>query len=62
MPSLQDSKLFLHMAQAFRFFIEFLKLPQGIYDTTTLNMGQLLSVPFVILGVYLVLPSREKTI
>lgn len=40
----------------FRFFIEFLKLPQGIYDSSCLiNMGQLLSLPFIALGFYLLI-------
>lgn len=37
----------------FRFFIEFLKENQVSFeDSMTLNMGQWLSVPFVIIGVY----------
>ena len=34
-----------------RFFIEFLKEPQEAFETTMkLNMGQLLSIPFILLG------------
>lgn len=37
----------------FRFFVEFLKENQvGFEDAMTLNMGQWLSIPFVIIGVY----------
>ena len=37
----------------FRFFIEFLKENQvNFEDGMTLNMGQWLSIPFVIVGVY----------
>lgn len=37
----------------FRFFIEFLKENQGSFeDTMMLNMGQKLSIPFVIIGLY----------
>ncbi len=37
----------------FRFFIEFLKESQvSFQDSMTLNMGQWLSIPFVIIGVY----------
>ena len=37
----------------FRFFIEFLKENQVAFEEgMTLNMGQWLSVPFVIIGIY----------
>ena len=37
----------------FRFFIEFLKEDQVDFESTmTLNMGQWLSVPFILVGVY----------
>lgn len=45
--------LFFVLVFTFRFFIEFLKLPQGIYDSSGLNMGQLLSVPFILIGLFL---------
>ncbi len=40
----------------FRFFIEFLKLPQSqlVDETASLNMGQWLSLPLVLLGIFLV--------
>ena len=40
----------------FRFFVEFLKENQVNFENTmTLNMGQWLSVPFVIIGIYFML-------
>lgn len=37
----------------FRFFIEFLKENQGSFeDAMTLNMGQKLSIPFILIGLY----------
>jgi len=35
-----------------RFFIEFLKVPQEAHTLPYLNMGQVLSLPFIILGCY----------
>ena len=44
--------LCLTLVFTFRFFIEFVKAPQEAFEVgMTLNMGQWLSVPFVILGV-----------
>ncbi len=44
-----------------RFFIEFIKIPQEAFEPIlTLNMGQWLSVPIVMLGVYLIYSSRVK--
>lgn len=44
-----------------RFLIEFIKEPQvGFEETMVLNMGQLLSVPFVIAGVAIVVYSFKK--
>ena len=45
----------------FRFFIEFLKENQVAFeDGMTFDMGQLLSIPFVILGVWCMLRTRKK--
>lgn len=47
--------IFLILLFTSRFFIEFLKVPQvGFEQSLMLNMGQLLSIPFVIAGVFLV--------
>ena len=46
----------------FRFFVEFLKENQVDFESTmTLNMGQWLSVPFVIIGIYFMLFYGKKT-
>jgi phosphatidylglycerol---prolipoprotein diacylglyceryl transferase len=45
--------LFLVLVFTFRFFVEFLKEVQEQFEADLfLNMGQLLSIPFVILGLY----------
>lgn len=54
------SGLFFVMIFTFRFFIEFLKLPQSVSDTTGLYMGQLLSLPFILLGLYLLLKAKKS--
>ena len=44
--------MFMILVFTFRFFIEFIKEPQVEFEVgMTLNMGQLLSVPFILLGV-----------
>lgn len=46
----------------FRFFVEFLKENQVNFENTmTLNMGQWLSIPFVIIGIYFMLFYGKKT-
>ncbi len=56
--------LFLILVFGFRFLIEFLKVEQSVYlsSTSLLTMGQWLSLPFVLLGIYLFLrkPLQEK--
>jgi len=48
--------MFLILVFTVRFFIEFVKMPQvGFESNMTLNMGQLLSIPFVLAGLYIVL-------
>ncbi len=57
------SGLFFCLVFAFRFFIEFYKLPQSMFishHSPGLLMGQYLSVPFIIIGILLLLWSREK--
>jgi prolipoprotein diacylglyceryl transferase len=54
--------LFLILLFVFRFFVEFLKENQtGFEEGMALNMGQLLSIPFVILGGILILRSFKKS-
>jgi prolipoprotein diacylglyceryl transferase len=53
--------LFLILLFTFRIFIEFFKENQsGFEQGMAFNMGQLLSVPFVILGVILIVRSLKK--
>lgn len=45
----------------FRFFIEFFKEVQVDFEEgMTFDMGQLLSIPFIIAGIWLILHSRKK--
>ena len=58
--------LFLVLVFAARFFIEFTKEAQeGFEKTWILNLGQWLSIPFIMTGLYLVFrqrnPEKEKT-
>jgi len=47
----------------FRFFIEFFKAPQVDFETTMLlNIGQLLSIPFILAGFFLILWTTKKLI
>lgn len=53
--------MFMILVFGSRFIIEFLKEVQVSFESDmTLNMGQWLSIPLVIGGVYLVLNSRKK--
>jgi prolipoprotein diacylglyceryl transferase len=48
--------LFLILLFTFRFFVEFIKEPQEAFEATmVLNMGQILSIPFVIAGIILLI-------
>ena len=50
--------LYFSATFTFRFFVEFLKEPQASFETALpIDMGQILSVPFVLLGFWLVLTS-----
>jgi len=53
---------FLVTLFAARFFLEFLKEPQVAFESSmTLNMGQLLSIPFVLAGAYILLRKKPVT-
>jgi len=53
--------LFLILLFSARFFIEFVKNTQVDFENDMfLNMGQLLSIPFIIVGIYLVWRSFRK--
>ncbi len=52
--------LFLILLFTVRFFIEFIKEDQvGFEQSMSLNMGQWLSIPFVLIGIYLLLRSLK---
>ena len=54
---------FLVLVFGSRFFIEFLKVPQvGFEESMALNMGQLLSIPFVLAGAALIIWSRKQPV
>lgn len=53
--------IFLVLVFGMRFIIEFLKEPQvGFESSMVLNMGQLLSIPFVIAGIILIYLAKKK--
>ncbi|MFO8002378.1 MAG: prolipoprotein diacylglyceryl transferase [Marinilabilia sp.] len=53
--------IFLIGIFASRFFIEFMKASQEAFEESmTLNMGQILSIPFVLMGVYFVRKALKK--
>lgn len=55
--------LFLVLIFSARFVLEFFKTPQAAYEAGNLiTVGQWLSVPFVIVGIILVLLSGRKKI
>ncbi len=52
---------FMLLVFGFRFFVEFLKVDQSAFEATMpLNMGQILSIPLAILGLYFVLRKTKK--
>lgn len=55
--------IFLSLAFASRFLIEFLKENQAAFEETLpLNMGQILSIPGFALGVFLIVYSLKRTV
>jgi prolipoprotein diacylglyceryltransferase len=53
--------VFITMIFGARFFIEFIKEEQEAFEKSmALNMGQLLSIPFVLAGVILVVLAIKK--
>jgi prolipoprotein diacylglyceryl transferase len=52
--------LFIIILFSLRFFYEFLKVNQvGFEENIPLNMGQILSLPFIILGIYLLMRNKK---
>ena len=55
--------IFLIVCFGSRFLIEFIKEPQVAFEQTmALNMGQLLSIPFVLLGIFFLVWAYQKRI
>lgn len=54
--------LFLVLLFTFRFMIEWVKIPQeaGYKADTLFDVGQLLSLPFIVLGLYLLFRKRKR--
>lgn len=53
--------LFLVLLWTVRFFVEFIKENQvGFEETMALNMGQWLSIPFIILGLYFMFRPKKE--
>jgi phosphatidylglycerol---prolipoprotein diacylglyceryl transferase len=53
--------LFLILVFSVRFIIEFLKENQEVFENTLpINMGQILSVPFILVGLYFVFRKNTK--
>lgn len=53
--------LFCAMMFSFRFAMEFLKENQESFeDALPINMGQILSIPFVIIGIYMMFRSKKE--
>jgi len=53
--------LFLNGIFATRFFIEFIKNDQESFESGMLiNMGQILSIPFVVLGLWLIIRGQKR--
>ena len=53
--------LFLVLIFGFRFFVEFLKVEQSAFEKgMILDMGQLLSIPFVIGGLYFMFKKQKE--
>lgn len=55
--------IFLILVFGFRFFIEFLKENQSQFEIGMfLNMGQILSIPLIVLGIYVLSIKEKKSI
>ncbi|MBE0571576.1 MAG: prolipoprotein diacylglyceryl transferase [Ignavibacteriaceae bacterium] len=55
--------IFLLLVFTFRFFVEFVKENQsGFEETMVLNMGQILSIPFVIAGIIFIAKSLKPKV
>ena len=53
--------VFLAMLWSVRFLVEFVKENQEAFeDSMTFNMGQLLSIPLILIGIYLIYSSKNR--
>lgn len=53
--------LFLILIFGFRFFVEFLKENQSAFESALpINMGQILSIPFILLGLYFIFRKNNS--
>ena len=57
-----DIAIFLTVLFGMRFIIEFVKEDQESFQSGALNMGQLLSIPFILFGIGLIIYSYKKKI
>jgi len=54
---------FLIFVFGFRFLVEFLKENQSLFENNLpLNMGQLLSIPFILAGIWILLRKENDSI
>ena len=54
--------LFCVLMFSFRFLMEFLKENQESFENALpINMGQILSIPFVLVGIYMIIKSKKET-
>ncbi len=53
--------VFLIMIFAFRFLVEFIKNPQVSFENKlTINMGQILSIPFIVAGIFFIIWAQSQ--
>lgn len=53
--------LFLILIFGFRFFVEFLKIEQSAFEKgMVLDMGQILSIPFIVAGIYFIIRKQKE--
>lgn len=53
--------LFLILIFGFRFFVEFMKENQSAFEASLpINMGQILSIPFIFLGIYFIIRKVQS--
>ena len=54
--------LFCVLMFSFRFLMEFMKENQESFENTLpINMGQILSIPFILVGLYMIFRAKKET-